>query len=115
MICPRCGCEFKSEARNLSQNALLHLWFSVLKEHLGYTSMEDVKRDVKREILGQKEVVNKITGLIEFEDFQTSAMTKKQMSDFMDHLKTWANSELDVYLPYYGDPGYDELINHFNK
>ena len=109
MKCPNCGCEIKKEARNLSQNALFHLWMRVLGEELGHKDLEDIKRTVKRHILGMREVVNVLTGEIEHEDYQTSSMTKPEMAKFMDDVKTWAMADLNVYLPYIGDPGYEEL------
>ena len=48
-----------SGKRTLDQNALFHLWVSVIADELGYTDKEACKRDVKRTILGQKEDVNR--------------------------------------------------------
>ena len=118
MKCPNCGCEVKKEARNLSQNALYHLWMKVLADEIGFSSPEDAKRDVKRHLLGMREVANQLTGEIEKEDYQTSQFSKAEMSAFMDQVKTWAMADLNVYLPYVGDPGYEELcaaMGHYRQ
>lgn len=115
MKCPQCGFNLQKDARNLKQNALFHLWMRVMADELGYPSLEDIKRDVKREILGTREVVNRITAEVQYEDYQTSALTMRQMADFMDKVKIWALTELNVYLPYEGDDGYNELIMHHLK
>lgn len=115
MKCPQCGCEFQSDARNVKQNALFHLWMRVLGDELGYLSLEEVKIVVKREILGLKELVNNKTGEVLYTDYQTSTMTRSQMADFMSKVKIWAMTELNVYLPFEGDDGYLELIQHYLK
>lgn len=115
MICPNCGIEIETNKRNLKQNNLFHLWMQVLGDELGYTSVEDVKRDVKRQILGTREVVNRLTGEITFEDFQTSTMTKKQMADFMNKVKIWSLQEFQVLLPYWEEEGYSEMVEFYSK
>lgn len=114
MTCPNCG--FETISRNLEQNALFHLWMQVLADELGYLSLEDVKRDIKRQILGTKEVVNQITGELTFEDVKTSRMTMKQMATFMDKVKIWALTEMNIYLPYKKDDpsGYSQMYKQFN-
>lgn len=113
MICPNCG--YETLSRNLDQNALFHLWMRVLADELGYPSLEDVKRDVKRHILGVNEVVNRLTGELTFEDFKTSNMTIKGMADFTRKVKIWAHTDLNIYLPYKHEPGYDEMVEHYRK
>lgn len=115
MKCPNCGHIIEKDARNLSQNALFHLWIKVLAHELGYISLNDVKRDVKREIIGTIEVVNKLTGEVGYEDYQTSKMTKREMADFMDKIKIWAQTEQNIYLPYIHEEGYEDMVNIHNK
>lgn len=103
----------KKRHRTVSQNALFHLWIRVIADHVGYTDVESCKTDVKRTILGMKESVNKLTGEVQTIDYRTSDMTTKELSDFMDKLKTWALSDMGIYLPYFGDPGYEEMINQY--
>lgn len=103
----------KSDKRTLDQNALFHLWVSVIADDLGYTDKEACKRDVKRTILGQKEDVNRLTGEVIQVDYRTSEMTVSELASFMDKMKAWASTDLGIYLPYFGDPGYEEMINAY--
>jgi hypothetical protein len=103
----------KFNSRTNQQNRTLHLWLRVLADYFGYTSLEDCKRDIKREILGTTESVNRITGEITQEVQPTSKMSTKELSIFLDKLKTWAMTEHGVYLPMYTDAGYNELIQTY--
>lgn len=100
----------KRKVRTLNQNALFHIWVQVIAEHVGYTSFENCKRDIKRTLLGTREEANRITGEIQQVDYKTSEMSTSELSSFMDKMKIWAQTELGCYLPYYGDPGYEEMI-----
>jgi hypothetical protein len=103
----------KFNSRTNQQNRTLHLWLRVLADYFGYTSIEECKRDIKREILGTTESVNRITGEITQEVQPTSRMSTKELSLFLDKLKTWAMTEHGVYLPMYTDAGYNELIQTY--
>lgn len=98
--------------RTLSQNALLHLWFAEFAASIGEPSVSAVKRDVKRHLLGQREVTDTITGETVLADYHTSEMSTAELADFMDRFKAWADTDFGIYLPYKGDIGYEELINH---
>lgn len=104
-----------SGKRTLDQNALFHLWVSVIADDLGYTDKEACKRDVKRTILGMKDDVNRLTGEVIQVDYRTSDMTVPELASFMDKMKAWAQSDLGIYLPYYGDPGYDEMYKQYKN
>ena len=103
----------KRKQRTLNQNALFHLWIQVIADHAGYTSLEDCKRDVKRGLLGMREDMNKITGETQMVDYQTSSMTTSELSSLMDKMKVWAQTDLGCYLPYFGDPGYEEMYQQY--
>lgn len=103
----------KRKRRTLNQNALFHLWIQVIADHAGYTSLEDCKRDVKRALLGMREDMNKITGETQMVDYQTSSMTTSELSSLMDKMKVWAQTDLGCYLPYFGDPGYEEMYQQY--
>ncbi len=103
----------KFDNRTNQQNRTLHLWLRVLADYFGYTSLEECKRDIKREILGTTESFNRITGEITQEVQQTSKMSTKELSQFLDKLKTWAMAEHGVYLPMYTDAGYSELMQTY--
>ena len=103
----------KRKQRTLNQNALFHLWIQVIADHAGYTSLEDCKRDVKRALLGMREDMNKITGETQMVDYQTSSMTTSELSSLMDKMKVWAQTDLGCYLPYFGDPGYEEMYQQY--
>lgn len=103
----------ETKKRTLNQNALFHLWVQVVADHVGYTSFENCKRDIKRTLIGTKEDVNQITGEIQQVDYRTSEMTTSELSSFMDKMKIWAESDLGCYLPYFGDPGYEEMVKEY--
>ena len=103
----------KRKQRTLNQNALFHLWIQVIADHAGYTSLEDCKRDVKRALLGMREVMNKITGETQMVDYQTSSMTPSELCSLMDKMKVWAQTDLGCYLPYFGNPGYEEMYQQY--
>lgn len=105
----------KRKQRTLNQNALFHLWIQVIADHAGYTSLEDCKRDVKRALLGMREDMNKITGETQMVDYQTSSMTTSELSSLMDKMKVWAQTDLGCYLPYFGDPGYEEMYQQYYR
>lgn len=105
----------KRKQRTLNQNALFHLWIQVIADHAGYTSLEDCKRDVKRALLGMREDMNKITGETQMADYQTSSMTTSELSSLMDKMKVWAQTDLGCYLPYFGDPGYEEMYQQYYR
>ena len=103
--------EIKRKApRTLRQNALLHLWFKVFSDFIGEPSVEECKRDVKRFLLGQRNVRSMIDGKEYPTDYETHTMTDREMSDFMDRFKMWAMSEYGCYLPYKGEAGYDDMV-----
>lgn len=101
--------ERTGKRRTNPQNALFHTWVSVIADHCGYTDKEACKRDVKRTLLGMREEVNQLTGEVIQVDYRTSRMTADELSALMDKMKAWAQTDLGIYLPYYGDPGYEEL------
>ena len=105
----------KRTERTINQNSLFHMWISVFAEDIGELNLDAVKRDVKRTLLGMREVRNRFTGEIQSDDYRTSEMDTKQLSEFMDKFKTWALSEFGCYLPYFGDAGYEEMINLCRK
>ena len=107
--------EKKDKPRTIPQNNLFHLWVSVVADELGYTDKEACKRDIKRTILGMKDDVNRLTGEVVKVDYKTSEMTEKELSSFMDKMKTWAATDLGIYLPYVGDPGYEEMYNEYKN
>jgi hypothetical protein len=105
----------KRPLRSPNQNALFHVWVAVFADHIGYESEARCKKDVKRELLGQREYVNRLTGETEKEDYETHLMDTKQMSGLMDRFKAWALSEHGCYLPFYGDIGYEEMMSEYYK
>jgi len=99
--------------RTIDQNSLFHKWIQVFAEHIGEPSFEDCKRDVKRALLGEKERINPLTNQTEKVDYKTSQMDTKELSEFMDKFKSWAQVEFGCYLPYIGDVGYNDLITNY--
>lgn len=105
----------KSRKRTLSQNALFHVWCQVLADHLGYVSLEECKSDVKRNLLGMRERVDHFTGEVVKDDYHTSGMSTKELSDLMDRMKIWAQTEFGCYLPYWKEPGYEEMMEQYKN
>lgn len=104
----------KRRGRTLNQNSLFHMWVQVIADHVGYTSLENCKRDIKRTLLGTKEEANRFTGEVQQVDYKTSEMSTSELSLFMDKMKIWSQSDLGCYLPYFGDPGYEEMVTEYN-
>lgn len=106
----------EADIRSGQQNKTVHLWFSVMADFFGYTSNDDCKRDAKRAILGQLSYDNPLTGKTELRDYETHLMTVSELGSFMNKFKIWALSDHGCYLPYFGDPGYDEMVQmHKNR
>jgi len=102
-------------SRTNQQNRTIHMWFAVLADHIGYNSLEECKRDVLREIIGLDERMNRLTDKMEPVDFHTHQMDIKTLSVVMDKLKRWAQIEQNCYLPYYGDAGYNEMVDAYKN
>ena len=100
--------------REIQQNDLFHMWVAVYADFIGDYDYKACKRDIKRHLLGTYERLSKITGKIEYDDFETSKMNVKEMSDFMDKFKIWAQMG-GCYLPYYKDAGYDEMMEQYSR
>ena len=105
----------KQKNRTIGQNDLFHKWISVFADHIGEPSFEACKRDVKRYLLGQKIVTNVFTKKDQYEDYKTSEMSIEQLAKFMSKFKIWAQTEFGCYLPYFGDPGYEEMIEQYKN
>ncbi len=99
--------------RTNSQNACWHAWCSLIAEIIGDFSVEAVARDVKREILGQKKIVNVFTGEESYEDYHTSEMTEEEMGKFLSAVKLWAHQSHNWWLPARGDPGFDQMMQEY--
>ena len=105
-------CEVRRK-RTINQNSLFHAWIKCFADHIGEISFEDCKRDVKRAILGMHCCTNRFTGVLQFDDYRTSQMDTKELSEFMNKFKVWAHTEYGCYLPSPDELGYDELINEY--
>lgn len=103
----------RGASRTSDQNALLHLWLRVFADYIGEPSIEDVKRDVKRAVLGRKTVKNVITGQDELVDYETHNMNVKEMEEFLYYFKSWAMEKFGVYLPYYKDAEFGEMARKY--
>jgi len=86
-----------------------------MAEIIGDNSPESVARDVKRLILGQREVVNVFTGEVTKEDYHTRDMTDEEMSKFLTAVKQWAQQTYNWWLPSREDPGFDELMAQYKR
>ena len=101
--------------RSNQQNRCWHAWAALIAETIGEPSVESVERDVKREILGRKKVLNVFTGEQEEEDYQTHLFTDEEMSDFLTRVKQWAFSTYGWALPSRDDPHFEEMMQLYGK
>ena len=101
--------------RTSQQNRTVHMWFGVFADFTGNPSRQDTKEQVLRAILGRRPRHNPYTGQDEMVDYHTHEMTVDELSAFMDKFKAWAMAEYGCYLPYYGDPGYEEMARMYNR
>lgn len=100
--------------RSTSQNSCWWAWCSLMAEIVG-SAPEEVARDVKREILGQRKVFNVFTGEETFEDYQTHLMSDEDMSAFLTKVKQWAATTYGWALPSRDDPHFEEMIRTYGK
>lgn len=104
-----------SARRTLSQSSCFWAWCSLIAEIIGEHDVESVARDVKRTLLGQKEVVNVFTGEITREDYRTHLMSDVEMSEFLTKMKQWAHTNYGWWLPSRDDPGFEEMMMQYGK
>lgn len=62
-----------------------------------------------------RERVDHFTGEVVKDDYHTSGMSTKELSDLMDRMKIWAQTEFGCYLPYWKDPGYEEMMEMYKN
>lgn len=93
----------KQLRRTLPQNSLFHSWVHILAKHAGCTD-EEMKRDLKNELLPKHERVNKLTGDIVMEPLGTSKLNTVTMSEFMTRVHALAVEHFDIVLPSPDDP-----------
>lgn len=99
--------------RTINQNNIWWAWCSLMADIVGECSAAAVARDIKREILGQKRVVNVFTGEVTYEDYHTHEMTDEEMSSLLTKTKQWAFSTYGWVLPSREDVGYEEMIEQY--
>lgn len=103
-----CKLEIKQyvDARSLSQNALMHMWFNQIYNRFSAMGImvgdepitaEDVKLMMKHKFLGVKDVVR---GKLVIKDqlVSTSSLDTGEMTYFLDQVYDWAMDK-GIYLP----------------
>ena len=103
-----CKLEVKQyvDARSLSQNALMHMWFNQIYNRFSAMGImvgdepitaEDVKLMMKHKFLGVKDVVR---GKLVIKDqlVSTSSLNSGEMTYFLDQVYDWAMDK-GIYLP----------------
>lgn len=103
------------EKRSISQNNLFHLWIREIADEIGEHDYEDCKRDIIGACIGYEYKVNAFTGNEEKKDYKTSKMTKENFSMLMHKVKIFAEKDLGIYLPYKGEPGYEQFIYKYER
>lgn len=84
--------------RSLNQNDLWHKWIDIMAKEAG-CFFDDMKRDVKRKVLGMKESVNVLTGEITYHDYSSAKLTKEQFSRLMIQTQVLASDYYGMILP----------------
>jgi len=85
------------DKRSNQLNRYFHLVVGKIAKHTGYTPAE-TKNLLKVEFNQFKEFANKRTGQVIIEYFETSKMTNKQLSDFLNDIILLANSTLGMNI-----------------
>lgn len=105
----------EEEKRTISQNNTVWYWFNVFADATGCTPQE-AHDNVLNAILGVQWEINPLTNEKKPIEWHTSKMSKDQLSRFMTMFKAWAGEEpFNIYLPYYGDMGYDEMVEKYGR
>lgn len=84
--------------RSLGQNDLWHKWIDEMAKASG-SEPAQMKIDVKREILGMKEVINTLTGEISYHDYSSAKLNKEQFSRLMIQTQVIAAEYYGLQLP----------------
>lgn len=82
--------------RTLSQNDLLHLWFHEIATFTGH-SADETKEFLKDMFIKPKVV--EVAGKSRLIRPGTSALSKEEMSVFLDRVEAWASTDLGLQLP----------------
>ncbi len=85
--------------RSMSQNALAHLWFTIIANEIG-DSADSVKYDLKMMFLEKVELTSRITGEIRLEPKHTSQLDTREMTNFIAKIDAFAMSQLGIMLPH---------------
>jgi len=97
--------ERHKKKRSLGQNALMHKYFEIIADETG-NSAPDIKEAYRDMFLGKVPVVlgteERLAGR------STTALTTKEMSEFLEKILAHAGSELGIVLPLPDDRGRDE-------
>lgn len=86
--------EREARQRSLKQNNYLHALFKQIMDHCGYLDMEELKFMVK---LALGYVERDEHGLMRVA--RTHLMNKVELSEFIEKLRAWAHTDLNLYLP----------------
>ncbi len=105
-----------STRRSKEQSDCWWAWCTLIARTIGASNIEEVARDVKREVLGRKIVHNVFTGEQTDEDYSTRRMTEAEMSDLLSKTKEWAHRVHDWWLPSREDGLiYEEMITQLGE
>ena len=98
----------KSRKRTLSQNALMWLWFRCIEDETGTLSIEIYNHYCKKFLAYVNDWGEEV--------YTTSSrLNTKQMTDFLNNIKTDAASELGIMLPLPDDRFYQAFINEYKN
>ncbi len=105
-----------STRRSREQSDCWWAWCALIARAIGNPNVEEVARDVKREVIGRKSAINVFTGEPTDEDYSTRLMTEGEMSDLLTKTKGWARKVYNLWLPSRDDGLiYEEMITRSEK
>lgn len=93
--------------RSLKQNKLLHMWLTMINNHVFETTgkshgVDAWKLFFKKHFLGV-DVIRMPDGSWHEQIRKTSRCNTKELTEFLERIDAWANSEIDLILPHPDD------------
>jgi hypothetical protein len=105
--------KIKREQRSVNQNRLYFLWLSCLMDETG-EHKDTLHEYFKQHFLGVDErfVFNKYQIIV---PKSTTGLDTKQMTDYLERIQQFANTELGVVLPNPEDRYWEEFVEHYEN
>lgn len=88
--------------RSIDQNSLYWSWLSIIADETGNTA-NDIHEWCRDEFLPCSEI--KVAGVAHLARPSTTALTTKEMTDYLNRIEAWAGTDLGIILPSPDDRG----------